>query len=731
MAGSPQRQPRPAYLEDYNEDDNTAVPGTRRNATANVRAKRRPDILKLKIPGQYEASDSGYSSQTAATAGTGHSHTQTSKTIVNQSNPEPTQTTHTMMPHTALDKGMEKPKSEKKTSIPSYIRNKLSGGKKGKSNDCDCKECAENLRSSRPPVPATAIAKSVNVRSASIPRQPLPPQRPSSPLKKAVPNPRPQGASATIRIQPPTQSRPENIHSYPERRPISVHGASPTYTYQYQTSYPVVQPHHPAHHYSTYLPTPTTLAHERSVQYPVDSYFEGQPSQVQSGPYIQPQFQPQPQPQPQPWPTHSYPQSHRRRAATIYNTMPSAALYEDLYIAQANHQNPQSTVRRQSVHKDSEVHYRTDRARDEDHPPRRRLSIQHQSRPPHIHSATTPATVPTLHHPRTVHYDNDLPHERNLRKQSLEESRLASRPALAPKRNSTLAAVAVASTKQRAPIIVPRDPSPVKRHTSRPVSYHETTGGLDEEKTLRAAEAYQNDQTKKRGIAPVRHPTIDDTKKKNRKSQMHHGGVSEAGSRNSGSSEGKNKSGASTFRPRRESDMKSRRGENAEEEGIDLRLPAGQSIQLEFKGNTWSNKSIEFKPSPDGDGQVQLMIGGNGQSRTTKRYNSVVSSGSRRGRSGTSRDPNYRDEPISRVGRDMSKVKEDKEEREVRAEKEVKRTRDEGTSTVETSPINKTEHEGGPEEERSNRFQSSNRRRTISHSVPSRVDRIRAEKGPF
>ena len=388
------------------------------------------------------------------------------------------------------------------------------------------------------------------------------------------------------------------------------------------------------------------------------------------------------------------------------------------------------------MHRDPEDYYRTDRTHDVDHPARRRQSILQQSRPPHIHSATTPATVPTLHHPRTVHYDNDLPHERNLRKQSLEDSRPASRSAIAPKRNSTLAAVGVASTKQRAPIIAHRDPSPVKRHPSRPISYHETIGGL-EEKILRA-EAYQDDQTKKRGIAPVRHPTIDDTKKRNRKSQMHHGGVSEAGSRNSGSSEGKNKSGTSTFRPRRESDMKSRRGENAEEEGVNLRLPAGQSIQLEFKGNTWNNKSIEFKPSPDGDGQVQLMIGGNGQSRGTKRYNSVVSSGSRRGRSGTSRDMNYGDEPVSRVGRDMSKVKEDmskvkedKEEREVRTEKEMRRTRDEGTSTVETSPINKTEHEGGLEEERSNRFQSSNRRRTVSHSVPGRVDRIRAEGRPF
>ena len=60
MATSGQLRP-PSYLEDYNDDNSTAVPGTRRIASANVRAKRRPNIPKPRIPRRDEASNSGYS----------------------------------------------------------------------------------------------------------------------------------------------------------------------------------------------------------------------------------------------------------------------------------------------------------------------------------------------------------------------------------------------------------------------------------------------------------------------------------------------------------------------------------------------------------------------------------------------------------------------------------------------------------------------------------------------
>ena len=388
--------------------------------------------------------------------------------------------------------------------------------------------------------------------------------------------------------------------------------------------------------------------------------------------------------------------------------------------------NLQLIDRRRSVHRDSED-YRFNQEQElysTEHPPRRRQSVQPQSRPPNIHFATTPAKVPQLHHPR-VHYNDDHLQERSLRKQSLEDSRPASRSALAPKRNSAVIA-ADPLAKQRLPLTAHREPSPVKRNRNRPASFHETIGGLDDK--IHQAEAYQTAQTKNRGVVPVKHPTIEDTKKKGRKVQTINSGVSEAGSKNSESSDGKNKGTLKPLRQRRESDLRSRRSENVEEEGLNVRFNAGQSIQLEFKGNTGNGRLIEFKPSLDGDGEVQLMIGGKGgQSRN--RYSSVVSSGSRRGRSGTSRDTNYREEPAGRLGRDVSRVKEEKEEKEMKHELEPRRTRDEGTNTAETTQTNRTSNERSPEEDRLNRFQSVGRRKpSISHSVPpSRVDRNRPE----
>jgi hypothetical protein len=73
MSGRVSRLPRPAFCEDYNDDTNTTLPGTRRSA--NVAAKRsKPELPKVKPTESADgASDSGYSSRTAATVGSGDS----------------------------------------------------------------------------------------------------------------------------------------------------------------------------------------------------------------------------------------------------------------------------------------------------------------------------------------------------------------------------------------------------------------------------------------------------------------------------------------------------------------------------------------------------------------------------------------------------------------------------------------------------------------------------------
>ena len=511
---------------------------------------------------------------------------------------------------------------------------------------------------------------------------------------------------ATVRFQAPTQARPrpEYPRSYTEGRPINVHAPSPSYPFSYQDAYPVTQPHQPMHSYPhPFLQTPTTTTHERFVHYPADiCYVDRPPSQAQFPPYTQVQ------PPAQAWPNPNYPQpqlSRPRRATMSSNQMPAAERIGRVYAVPSNYQNPH-------VLRDHPEDWYHSSGEQEfyavDHRPRRQQSVQQQSRP-RIHPATTPV-YPTLHHP----HNSDRLHERDLRKQSLEDGRPASRPALVPKRYSAVVAVDPSSTKQRTPVINHRDPSPVKHHRSRPIS-HPPTGGLEDK--IQQVEDY---------ITPMKHLTIEDTKKIGRKTQTNNSGVSEAGSRNSGSSDGKKRGAPKTLRHRRESDLKSRRSENVEDEGLNVRFNAGQYIQLEFKGNTGNNRLIEFKPSPDGEGEVQLMIGGKGgQSRS--RYGSVASRS--RGRSGTSE---YRKEPASRVGRDVSRVKEGNEGREVKHEQEPRRTRDEGTSTAETGQIHRVSNERSPEEERTNRFQTNiSRRVSISHSVPGRVDRIRTEGRPF
>ncbi len=67
---SRQLVPRAAFCEDYNEEDHTIVPETRK--VANVAAKRsKPELTKAKGPEVRHdvASDSGYSSHTPATTG--------------------------------------------------------------------------------------------------------------------------------------------------------------------------------------------------------------------------------------------------------------------------------------------------------------------------------------------------------------------------------------------------------------------------------------------------------------------------------------------------------------------------------------------------------------------------------------------------------------------------------------------------------------------------------------
>lgn len=604
--------PRAAYIEDYNEEAHTTIPETRQ--TANVAAKRsKPDIAKVKGAqgGPDDASESG-NSTAASPRGDGEQLAQEPGTA----NP----------PSLKIDTSVKAPKSKERSSkmktpktpgtpkkAPKIsLRRTESKGQDGRpsgNKDCNCEEC-QPVKGKQPAMTRRSV------RQSEGPAVPPPLLRtkteaptPPSPLKSSGPQP------IQIPIVQPAQVRPRPTTSqtYRAARPVSYHAGTMPAEFLYTRPLFVDRP--PGSAVIPGLPYPQPSFTPPKAWYFTPSLPTMPPPRRELPPMSPFPYDRRPQPVPllngRPHLSHwvsEQPTYHRQPMP--YGTSP---IVEDPghFIYPINNLNPQPSPRRsfnQQRERPPPVHEEPFPC-DEDYfptmPPSRPDETLQQYRPSIRHAATTSALHPVLHHARGRRGE-EIPagpyRERSPRKASPEKREYASRPSLSSRASGS-------SGHERPSLHVAdrhtarvRPESSASARQNRRASYH----GLESHKELeRVAEAYQALAVAEAG---PRRPelTVDSLKLIRKKTQN-----SDTNSRNSG--EGKRSREGSDVKPRNStdrrggSDVKSR----TDADSFTMRFPQGVNIDL--KGGGVEGRTISLRQSGEGEGGMELSIGGRGK----------------------------------------------------------------------------------------------------------------------
>ena len=628
MSSHPSHLNYAAYAEDFSEDTNSTIPGTRQ--TANIAAKRsRPDIhYKSTIAGtgRDEASNSSDSSQTVATLASRGSSSQGAQTEylpISSGLQQPPSRPNSMAADMVAEssrRSPEKPsirrtisRTQKSTNLrqepesrEDAARMRLAGpalGALSSSRD----PAQTRRRTNGPPSPQTTRAyppPSMDDRQfpPPPPAQPrtVPAQgrrsRPTSFYAGSVP---PQGQTAYIRDQ-----QPESLY---------INTAS------YHSQFP--QPH------AAYLPTPLQTSPQRQAAYPF-------PQTTFALPY-QPPAQ---------W-IPGLPSASSRRSS-IYSDYQPIIEYspsETMYQSFNAYPEPRPLLRRMSTRSDRPQQPTfSDRSdyideNDEDYyrrempPPSRPTSSQH--RPTIRQAATTSSTVPTL---RQRHSGRDVgvqSIEQSFRKLSIEEQRPKSRPTPTSRHSmaSSRYSDRISPTEDRVPLS-----RTISKRAGRPSSYYE----YDELERERQVEAYQDAKTG--GIRPGG-PTVDTIHQAERRRKKNSGG-SGSGSRASSSREGSDvkKSKAITRnsldKPRGGSgtELKTRRSEKND---YTISIGGGQGVQVGLNGAGVVGKTITLIQGQGPNAQTEIRIGGN--SSVSSRDDRTTRTSSRDGRTRAASERRY------------------------------------------------------------------------------------------
>lgn len=614
MSPSP-TAPHAAYFEDYNEDSKTTLPETRQ--TANITARRsKPDVVKLKggAPVQDEFSDSGYSSRTGATLGSGDS------SLDSKTGAAPLRLDTSFAARKErlglqqrelhpLGEGSRKPALRRTESKSRDRGSKLQG-------ECPCDECKpQGSQTSRSPEKARSFR---DVAAKTIPKaqpQVAPPPRPQStkpPSPKAVhENPVQQSAQA--------RSRPATAQSHRRPRPMSFHEGSlpqvtykPVYVAQVQPPMaapsPFPPPSYPPPSHS-YFPTATPVHQPYPYSIP-PSPIEGRPAMPR---WISGQQPPQ-------------------RQAFVYNTSPVVE-----YVQQPQYPTtipPQPVVRRTSIPRGYPYRPRDETyIHDEDYyrmpppPPPPKQQIQ---RPSIRHAATTSVAHAALYSRRNTRADvTQEPHPVprspveaiTSPREASQRPAMATRPSNSSSNNSGSSSHAIEREMRRLSVESNARPS-------RPLSYYGHESARDLERSVEAYQACSGSGTSN----PMNVDTLNLVRKKTHTS-------SDAGSRLSNQSKGSKRSNEikpRTSTDRREgSDVKSRN----DTDGITMRFNALQAVSVDVKGSSVEGRNISLRPSKDGgDGDMVFSIGGKGDAtssraslkeKSRRRYSYVESTGVR------------------------------------------------------------------------------------------------------
>ena len=586
--------PHAAYCEEYNEDAHTTIPDTRQSA--NVAAKRsKPEVAKPRLPKAIrdEFSDSGYSSRTGATLGSGDS-SQAPKAEA-----------------ALLDGGMkpaENPKRktrfrEQTLAVPQNPRKPTlrrtesnTTGRPRQQREIDSKERTAAVHQTGN---SAGKGHSPERQDVNQPAQPVPGvfSRPAS-TKPLPPTP-----MEHVPILQPAQVRPRATmpQSYRAGRPMSFHaGVTPQISYMPTLYIQPVTYSNPA------APTPS----QPSQTAP---YFAPQQSPVQPQPYSFPPspYESQTRPPTRQW-TSEQPGPYR--SSVLYSPCPGIT-----YVPQppsspgaASSQYIGGAATAQLSHPTQSRERR--RSRDEDYYrmpppalPKKSASETYSRERPNIrHAAMTSAAL--QHRPeRTKEYRADFRGPPSPRKEvpgARDTSRrppVTKRPSNTPSNNSLSNAHAVEREFTRPNI----DSDQVTKQRRR-MSYHGYESHQDLERSVEAYQASTGSEA-----LPMTKASLNLVRKKTTSSK--------ASSRLSGS--GRGSRNGSDVKPRSStnrrggSDVKTRN----EKDGLTIGFNASDGVNVDLKGATAEGRTISLRQSRDGgEGNMELSIRGK-SSKTSSR----------------------------------------------------------------------------------------------------------------
>ncbi|KAL8828399.1 MAG: hypothetical protein Q9191_002615 [Dirinaria sp. TL-2023a] len=565
-----------AYFEEYNEDANTTIPGTRQ--TANVAKKRRQSVVvrsHLVDQVRDEFSDSGYSSRTGATLGSGDSS------------------------------WLSKPDS-RSLRINTNVARDNNGGRRSAEQPR-----VTPMSPQKPTLTRTnskATTKPVRQHEGPPPTKPLPP----NPIHNAP-------------ILQPTQANPRAPTSlyYRTARPMSFHANSipeagiSSYMHPAYTERPPSAYSNPTIHQASYsIPIVSYSASaQQHVVPPPGSY------PTLSSPYI-----PQPRPQPKQW---SSEQARPPGQSLIYSTSPvieSASEPIDPTSA-----SPSKVTYRPAVAQQRHLPQARENSysRDEDYyrmppppVPKKDTSAPLKQRPTIRHAATTSIARPSTHQYRNEPNKSraiDSTNLQNPRKETNISYETRRRPSLhsRPSTTSNNNAASSAHTLEEgiAGLRIDNNGTSAKQRRRMSLYGHESHQDLE-----RSIEAYQASAGSD-GL-PMTADSLDllrKTKSSNSSSRVSGGGRSSR----AGSSV---KSRSSTDR-RGGSDVKSRN----DNDGLTMRFNAAHGVSVDFKGASMEGRTISLRQSKDGgEGEMEFSIGAKAGSNTDNKAKSRDKSQKRR-----------------------------------------------------------------------------------------------------
>ena len=638
MSDKGSQHPRPAYCEEFSEEQQTTVPETRQSA--NVAAKRSKSDVKRAGPLRDEHSDSGYSS---------HPYSAPTSSLDSKVESNPPAAPD---PPSTNTQGRETSKNTSKSRAPSPDKNLLRrtqskgrGDGASRRKECLCDKCVSKAHGVA--LPTNPYPDPNYVIAQARQKQPAPP------------------SPSARRAYPPDAAMPLREHVRPRpavsrARPMSFHaGATPEPLYLQQPQYVIEQP---SARQTAYPFAPPAFM-------PPPAYYEPLPLPPQQPPLPPPQeyFAPMPiayelLPPAQPRPRRRPSEHSRSRPQTMYYDSPPIFEYAEPSYRTLE---PAQPVRRQLSRRGRRESLRqTETSPSEDMkrmppppPPPPKIDTKRvEQRPPMRHAATTASAYTHHESLRNTKGSLETPTKsRSSRKGSTEEEPRSRRPSLARQtRTSDERAVSFDDMQQDMGRLTLDTSSPAKSRRRSSVYGHESLEALEG-----SVEEYQSSKGTPRSSGPtpshdemlarlVRKRTNTDSETGSRLSAQsrgsrasREGSDSHSHSHSHGHGHGHNKplvpvtsqSRALDRRPLGNNEVASAKNEN---DRFALRFnPEG--INVKMQGGI-EGRAINLRKSKDGqEGEMELMIEGRaGPSTSASTANANASEyGGYRGRGGS------------------------------------------------------------------------------------------------